>query len=57
MTDTPNLDYLREKVKRLNDLLNDPHPGLSTWIEAYGRVSREILDFWLDSLYEKGVIK
>ena len=46
MSDTPNLDYLREQVDALKRLLDDPHPGLSSWSKMYGARMQSISDFW-----------
>lgn len=43
---TPNLDYLREQVRKLKDLLDDPQPGLMSWCEAYGERMKAISNFW-----------
>ena len=45
-SNTPNLDRLREHVRTLNGLLNDPHPGLHTWVSAYAAQMQAINDFW-----------
>lgn len=45
-TDTPNIDYLKEQVTVLKQLLDDPHPGLTTWVEMYGKRMQAISDFW-----------
>lgn len=47
-SDTPNLDYLKEKARILSDLLNDPHPGLMTWVLAYSKAMQAISNFWMD---------
>lgn len=49
MSDTPNLDYLREEVRRLKLLLDDPHPGNFAWCEMYGKCMKNISDFWNDN--------
>ncbi len=46
MSDTPNINRLLILAHRLVALLQDPHPGLSTWIESYGRTVRNITEFW-----------
>jgi len=39
---------LHESVKRLDALLSDPQPGLSSWCQAYGELVSEITDImWL----------
>ncbi len=43
---TPNIDYLREQVTKLKALLDDPHPGLSTWCAMYGECMKSISYFW-----------
>jgi hypothetical protein len=43
---TPNLDDLREQVNGLKALLDDPHPGLHTWIGFYAKRMQAIADFW-----------
>jgi hypothetical protein len=47
VSDTPNIDDLRARLRRLDDLLADPHPGLSTWCQAYARASKHLLQFFL----------
>lgn len=42
-----NIDELRGKVAKLLALLEDPHPGLSSWCGFYGEVTNEIMDFLL----------
>ena len=51
-----HLDALREKVERLKRLLDDPHPGLHTWVIALDRaivaITREYhVDFIRESFY------
>jgi hypothetical protein len=46
MSDTPNLDFLRGEVNKLKDLLDDPHPGLSTWNMAVANCLDKIVQ-WL----------
>lgn len=46
MSDTPNIDYLREHVGKLKALLDDPHPGLFTWCAAFEKHMQAISDFW-----------
>lgn len=46
MSDTPNIDELKSHVTRLKSLLDDPHPGLSTWMKMYGDEMKAISDFW-----------
>lgn len=46
MSDTPNLDYLKENVEKLLSLLNDPHSGLISWNEFYAERMQNISDFW-----------
>ena len=46
MSDTPNIDYLNKHVTSLKALLDDPQPGLSTWVEMYAIHMQAINDFW-----------
>ncbi len=46
MDDTPNLNWLREEVRRLNNLLQDAHPGLFTWQAMYAEQMTKISNFW-----------
>lgn len=46
MSDTPNLDELKEHVRKLSLLLKDPHPGLSTWCGFYAEQMQAISKFW-----------
>ena len=39
-----NIEKLKDPVGRLNMLLNDPQPGLSTWQEAAQANMREVRD-------------
>lgn len=41
-----NLTEIRYRVDKLKRLLDDPHPGLSAWREAYGRASQSVLEFY-----------
>ncbi len=45
---TPNLDYLRDQVNKLKLLLDDPQPGLASWVIMYGDRMKAINDFWND---------
>lgn len=44
----PNIDELRELLRRLDAILVDPHPGLMTWRQAYGRALQNLAD-WINS--------
>ena len=48
MSDTPNLDYLREHINSMKQLLDDAHPGLFTWCEAYLIEAKALLEFFSD---------
>lgn len=56
MSDTPNLDQLREYAHRLVGLVDDAHPGLVTWNEALVRVLRSIAEFVDDDPYQPELI-
>ena len=43
-TERSNIEKLKDPVGRLNMLLNDPQPGLSTWQEAAQTNMREVRD-------------
>ena len=45
--DEDYLTRLHEHVRRLNVLLDDPHPGLSTWCLMYDREMQYVADAWL----------
>jgi hypothetical protein len=45
VSDTPNLDRLREIVVRLHSLVNDPHPGLATWCGALAAAMDDLVAF------------
>jgi len=45
MSDTPNLDELRDLNRRLTLLLSDPQPGLATWKLALAEVLCAIAAF------------
>ena len=49
-SETPGIDALREHVRVLTGLLDDPHPGLFTWRTALYRQIQEIKQFGLSSL-------
>ena len=51
MSDQTNIDWLREKVRQLKALLDDPQPGLSSWHMMYEKRMQDINDFWA-SKYE-----
>lgn len=36
------LDILKEKVIKLKKLLDDPHPGLLTWCEAFSKLREDV---------------
>lgn len=44
MTMGEQIETLKERTKRLQDLLADPHPGLFTWVEAVGRAIDDVAD-------------
>ena len=46
MSDTPNIDELRQKLAALDRLLADPHPGLLAWQMAYNQRVHDLLEFW-----------
>jgi hypothetical protein len=43
-----NLEDLRGRLKRLDDLLADPHPGLMSWQHLYHLSVIDLLEFWKD---------
>lgn len=45
MSDTPNLDRLRELSRQLKELVDDPQPGLFTWREMLRDTLRKIAAF------------
>ncbi len=45
MSNTPGIDELRELMRQLSLLLDDPHPGLFTWKESLSHYCLEIGDF------------
>lgn len=45
MSDTPNIDELRRLACQLKALLDDPHPGLSTWNECLLKTIHSIGEF------------
>jgi len=40
------MEELKDHVAKLNSLLQDPHPGLSTWCEFYYKHIQWIVDYW-----------
>ena len=49
-SETPGIDTLREHVRVLAGILDDPHPGLFTWRTALYERIQEIKQFGLSSL-------
>jgi hypothetical protein len=43
---TPTLADLRDQVEKLKLLLDDPQPGLISWVQMYGERMKWINDFW-----------
>jgi hypothetical protein len=43
-----NIEDLRARLKRLDDLLADPHPGLHSWQHLYHLSVVDLLEFWED---------
>lgn len=41
------MEWVQKEVGALNRLLQDPHPGLSTWCEMYAAKMANIADAWL----------
>ncbi len=37
---------LAEHVRKLNELMKDPHPGLISWSECYAEHMQAISDYW-----------
>lgn len=37
---------LQAHAERLNHLLKDPHPGLSTWVQFFGQEVQWFSDYW-----------
>jgi hypothetical protein len=44
--DTPNIIELRGLVTQLKRVIDDPHPGLFTWSDAYGKAVNGLLGFY-----------
>ncbi|MGR3303646.1 MAG: hypothetical protein ACUZ8I_14270 [Candidatus Scalindua sp.] len=40
------MEDLETHVGKLKQLLDNPHPGIATWCEAYGAEMKAISDFW-----------
>ena len=51
------LDRLLLEVNKLKSLLEDPHPGLSTWCTCYAKQMDKIVNFWHPKGEEKCNIK
>jgi hypothetical protein len=45
-----NVEDLRGRLKRLDDLLADPHPGLISWQHLYHLSVMDLLEFWKDEI-------
>jgi hypothetical protein len=39
-------DELKEHVRQLNALLEDPQPGLVSWVQFYQEHMKAISDYW-----------
>lgn len=46
MSETPNIDELRELSRKLAALIEDPQPGLATWRLQLGEVAKTMAGFW-----------
>lgn len=57
MSDITNLDYLREEVRKLKALLDDPHPGLMSWMYMYRDQMNFITEFWDGESRESNELK
>lgn len=53
MTSDERIAWLRDRVAMLKALLDDPQPGLHTWVEAYGKLMTELTDFWRKDFHKK----
>lgn len=42
----PDFKKLKEHVDKMQDLLNDPHPGLYTWCFALGKQWQKVAEMW-----------
>lgn len=43
-----DIEILKGQIVRLKNLLDDPHPGLSTWAGAFGELMEAISKNWND---------
>lgn len=48
INDLAHLGILKDKVNTLKKLLDDFHPGLLTWSEAYHRTMQDIVNFYTE---------
>ena len=45
-TNTPtNIEFLKEQVDKLKSLLDDPQPGLASWVQMYGERMQALSNF------------
>lgn len=51
MTVEERIVITKQRARRLLDLMEDPHPGLSTWTQMVGQACDEIAE--LSPSYEK----
>lgn len=49
-----SIEEYRELVRRLNGLLDDPQPGLSSWCLMFGDVMNSLTALWNGYRYEEG---
>lgn len=45
VSETPNIDWLRDHIRRLSLLLDKPERGLMTWHHMYGSLMDELTEF------------
>lgn len=46
MSETPNIDELRELSRKLAALIEDPQPGLATWRMQFAEMAKTMAGFW-----------
>lgn len=41
------IEEYRELVRKLKALLDDPHPGLSSWCLMFGATMNSLMELWM----------
>lgn len=52
-----SIERYRRLVHQLSHLLEDPHPGLFSWCDMFGRTMNELTGLWVDEPKHEGATK